>query len=183
MNINNIYFPDEIIDFFFERLEMEEKIQFHQMNRYTYNRYRVGIKNEIFNLINKNYAFFYDCIQKFNYSTDEKNILRKKSIEGINVVLSTSGSFYDLRFIFELIYLDRNIYDDYTFNYPIDHFKNGNNDVFRMMVNDIKKSISFNRYETIVNIEKNILLFSLRRTFKPILYKTHENKWKQVYIN
>ena len=58
MNINNIYFPDEIIDFFFERLEMEEKIQFHQMNRYTYNRYRVGIKNEIFNLINKNYAFF-----------------------------------------------------------------------------------------------------------------------------
>ena len=48
------------------------------------------------------------------------------------------------------------------------------------MIKDIYNSISFDRYETVLNIEKKMILISLKRYFKPILWKTNEEQW--IYL-
>ena len=55
-----------------------------------------------------------------------------------------------------------------------------NIDTLSLMIKEICNSISFNRYETILNVEKKMILYSLKRNFKPILWKTNDPKW--IYL-
>ena len=50
------------------------------------------------------------------------------------------------------------------------------------MIKEIYKSISFNRYESIRNIEKEMILFSLMRNFKPTNWNTREDNWTHIII-
>ena len=85
--------------------------------------------------------------------------------------MTHTGTYGDLRFIFELCYKYEDIYKDA----PLKERK-----LLSIMINEIYNSISFTRNETILNIEKKMILISLKRFFKPILWKTTEVKW--VYL-
>ena len=54
--------------------------------------------------------------------------------------------------------------------------------ILQIMIKVICKCISFNRFETIQNIEKEMILFSLKRNFNPILWKTWEDKWTYLVL-
>ena len=55
--------------------------------------------------------------------------------------------------------------------------------MLQLMIKVISKCISFNRFESIQNIEKEMILFSLKRNFNPILWKTREEKWTYLIID
>ena len=48
--------------------------------------------------------------------------------------------------------------------------------ILQLMIKVISKCISFNRFESIQNINGKYLIL-LKRNFKPVLWKTREEKW------
>ena len=101
-------------------------------------------------------------------------VLKEKSIYGINAVDAGVYKYYDLRFIFEIVYKYSGIYDNYE--YPKDKENIGD------IILGIKDSISFDRFETINNMNHKSELYSLSRYFKPLLWKTKEDKWTELFI-
>ena len=78
--------------------------------------------------------------------------------------MNVSGKFCDLRFLFEVCYYLRKDY--YEIIYEEGRFEG--KEILLLMVKEIYNSISFNRFETILNVEKKMILYSLKRGFKPI---------------
>tara|TARA_Y100000996_G_C22537869_1_gene648920 strand:- start:624 stop:1151 length:528 start_codon:yes stop_codon:yes gene_type:complete len=174
MELCKVFIPDIITDKLFFELDYKEKIQYSYINKYTYSRYRILIKNNVHQHINNNYKLFYGCIKRFDYDHENLIKLRDASINGIKAIISGQHHYYDLRFIFELIYLKKHIYEDVIYIEPKENL--------RMVVTSIVVSLSFNRFETINNINNNSLLYPLWKLFKPLLYKTCEEEWSPLYI-
>ena len=170
MNINNIYIDGSITDNIYHNLPHNDKIMFIKVNKELFTRYKDDIRHNIFNYINNDYTLFYDCLKRFNYTKNEQKKLIDLSLK-VNTVMTHTGTYGDLRFIFELCYKYEDIYKDA----PLKERK-----LLSIMINEIYNSISFTRNETILNIEKKMILISLKRFFKPILWKTTEVKW--VYL-
>ena len=168
MNVNNIYINDEITDNIYNILHYNDKISFAKVNKHSFTTYKDKIRHEVFNYINWDYNLFYDCLKRFNYNKTEKEKLLELSLK-VNTVQTTTGVYGDLRFIFEICYKYR---ESYVYsNSPL-----RDRTLLSLMIKDIYNSISFDRYETVLNIEKKMILISLKRYFKPILWKTNEEQ-------
>ena len=174
MELNNIYLNKEHIDLIFSKLDIKDKTSFIQINKYINNVYKKSLKDLIFNYINTDYKDFFYLFKRYSYSSSEMEVLKEKSIYGINAVDAGVYKYYDLRFIFELVYKYSGIYDNYE--YPKDKENIGD------IILGIKDSISFDRFETINNMNHKSELYSLSRYFKPLLWKTKEDKWTELFI-
>ncbi len=175
MDVNSIYIHEDIINKIFGLLNFNDKINFTKTNKISFFLCKGKVRNEIFQYINHDYLLFHECLKRFKYTKEEEIMLMKKSLD-VNTVFNVSGEFYDLRFIFELCYYSRN----YFYKNIYKKCKMKNIDTLSLMIKEICNSISFNRYETILNVEKKMILYSLKRNFKPILWKTNDPKW--IYL-
>ena len=166
MEFNKVYLDDNLLYKIYNLLPFNDMITFSYINQYTYNNYKQKTKYKIFLFLNNDYKLFRKCLQFYKYSITELYYLGKYSINNINYVTRYDNDdihYYDLRFIFELIYN--------KFNYKNIPIKD---EFLIKAIKYIKKSISFNRFETIYNISKYPLLHSLSYMFTP------KTKW--VYI-
>tara|TARA_B100000519_G_C14093016_1_gene367282 strand:+ start:214 stop:750 length:537 start_codon:yes stop_codon:yes gene_type:complete len=175
MELNNVYLDEEIINIFFNLLDFKSKINFTKINKVLFVLYKDKVRCGIFQYINHDYLLFHECLKRFKYTKKEQIILMDKSLD-VNSVMNVSGQFCDLRFIFELCYYSRNYF--YKNTYKKGKLKG--KDILSLMIKEICNSISFNRFETILNIEGKMILYSLKRSFKPILWKTNESRW--IYL-
>ena len=104
MELNNIYLNKEHIDLIFSKLDIKDKTSFIQINKYINNVYKKSLKDLIFNYINTDYKDFFYLFKRYSYSSSEMEVLKEKSIYGINAVDAGVYKYYDLRFIFEIVY-------------------------------------------------------------------------------
>lgn len=189
MIVHDIYIDNEISDIFFNQLSFYDKINFTKTCKSLFRRYKDNLRMEAFNFINNDYYLFYECLKRFKYTREEQKKLMIISMD-VPPIESTSGVFMDLRFIFEICYnlknyFYKNLYKkDFGENIKIQY---GNTIyekeyILQLMIKVICKCISFNRFETIQNIEKEMILFSLKRNFNPILWKTREDKWTYLLL-
>ncbi len=173
MELNYIYVDENILDIVFERLKIKDKISFCYINSYTYNRYKQRIKNIIYKSINVDYNIFYDLLQRYDYNSEELGLLKEKSVYEINPVAAGIHTYYDLRFIFEIVYKYNCAFNNYEFPKKKSNLK--------ICIENIRNKISFNRFETINNINKDTSLFPLAHCFRPLAYKTREERWMYLF--
>ena len=185
MNVGDLYIGGEITDKFFHLLSFYDMIHLTKCCKESFQRYKDIIRHLAFQYINSDYLLFYECLKRFKYTNEEQKRLMKSSMNVLPIE-TTSGSFMDLRFIFEIcyyckIYLYKGIYKN-SYDSQIIKMQYGNTIyekeyILQLMLKEICKCISFNRFESIRNIEREMILFSLKRNFNPILWKTREEKW------
>ena len=63
--------------------------------------------------LNKEHIDLFYLFKRYSYSSSEMEVLKEKSIYGINAVDAGVYKYYDLRFIFEIVYKYSGIYDNY----------------------------------------------------------------------
>jgi len=185
MNVGDLYIGGEITDKFFHLLSFYDMINLTKCCKESFQRYKDIIRHLAFQYINSDYLLFYECLKRFKYTNEEQKRLMKSSMNVLPIE-TTSGSFMDLRFIFEIcyyckIYLYKGIYKN-SYDSQIIKMQYGNTIyekeyILQLMIKEICKCISFNRFESTRNIEREMILFSLKRNFNPILWKTREEKW------
>jgi len=185
MNVGDLYIGGEITDKFFYLLSFYDMINLTKCCKESFQRYKDIIRHLAFQYINSDYLLFYECLKRFKYTNEEQKRLMKSSMNVLPIETKT-GSFMDLRFIFEIcyyckIYLYKGIYKN-SYDSQIIKMQYGNTIyekeyILQLMIKEICKCISFNRFESIRNIEREMILFSLKRNFNPILWKTREEKW------
>lgn len=191
MNFGDLYIDGEITDKFFYLLSFYDMINLTKCCKEPFQRYKDIIRHLAFQYINSDYPLFYECLKRFKYTNEEQKRLMKSSMNVLPIE-TTSGSFMDLRFIFEIcyylkMYLYKNVYN-HSYDKHIIKMQYGNTIyekeyILQLMIKVISKCISFNRFESIQNIEREMILFSLKRNFKPILWKTREEKWTYLIID
>ena len=174
MELNNIFINEGIIDIIYQLLSFDTKIIFNQLNRHTYLKYNDSIKNTVFQCINSDYHIFKRCFQRYTYSESELLELGICAIQDIQtisdqrdpmVTFLTCNKYFDLRYLFELIYHGFDVYHN-----NIIKKKN-----LIYIIKKIQQCISFNRFETIQNINKEPSLYPLH-----ILFKSESNDWKFI---
>lgn len=167
MDFSGIYLSEDIIDRFFCNLLYNDMFSFYQINKYTYERYDNYIKYLIYDFLNTNYRYFKIWMKNYIYSEEEIFEMGINATKGVNHVWgSPIYRYYDLRFLFELIYAGLDVYNVKIIEASNDHI----NLHYDMQI--IKSCISFNRFETIQNINKEMLLYSLHIMFK--ITKTYD---------
>jgi|TARA_B100002051_G_scaffold159630_1_gene150896 hypothetical protein len=108
MEITNIYISNDVIDLFIKFLNLKSKIKFSQINKYLYENYNKKYKKyKIYNIINNDYVTFYKYLQKYTFTSNEYNDLLKISLKETPIIGRACG-FYDMRFIFELMFINQN---------------------------------------------------------------------------
>ena len=185
MNVGDLYIDREITDKFFYLLSFYDMINLTKCCKGSFYRYKDIVRRLAFQYINSDYVLFYECLRRFKYTKEEQMRLMKCSMN-VLPVKSTSGSFMDLRFIFEICYyckeylyksVYKNSYDSHTIKMQYGNIIYEKEYILQLMIKEISKCISFNRFESIRNIDREMILFSLKRNFNPILWKTREEKW------
>jgi hypothetical protein len=180
--MNLFILTDDILDIIFNQLTLDEMIIFYQVNSHTYNTFKDVIKNKAKIYLNKDYKKFRDVIVRYNYCNEELLEMGLIAVKGINQVAPflkykhlKTYKYYDLRYLFELILLGLDIDDEHF----IDESRKNSvrfETQIEMMLKSIKNSISFNRFETIHNINKKPeMLGVLHRSFR-----ANDKEW--VYI-
>ena len=100
-------------------------------------------------------------MQKYKYSEDEIFTMGIVATKGVNKVWGGPlYSYYDMRFLFELIYAGLDVNNVKIMEATKDHIN------LHLNMKKIKSCISFNRFETIHNIHKEIMLYSLHIGFR-----------------
>ena len=162
MDFDTIFLTDGLITLIYENLSYHDKINFSHINHYSYQNYSNTVKYLAFEFINKDYKLFKEWMNRYKYTNDEIKQLGIKSILGVRPVWgSIMCGYSDLRYIFELIYTGLDFYDDEVKG----NIKQLN---LFMIMKKIKQCISFNRFETIHNINNEVMLRPLHRLFEPI---------------
>ena len=172
MEFNYLFFTNDIINIIFEGLSHHDKITFSHINQYTYHNYYNKCKYLLFDYLNKDYKSFKEWMKRYTYTESELQEIGIVCIRDIGTVWeSPLTCYYDLRYIFELIYANL----DY-------HNKEIKNCIQKMnlflIMTTIKKCISFNRFETIHKINQEIMLRPLHSLFSPI----HQGRRPWEYI-
>ena len=176
MNTNNIYIGEEIIDIFYGLLSFNDRINFTKTNKEIFFLYKDKVRCEIFQYINHDYLLFHECLKRFNYTNAEQIRLMEESMNVMRLH-SSRGYFCDLRFIFELCYYSKHYFFKNIYKKQLqDH----QGEILSLMIKEIISCISFNRFESLLNIEKKMILYSLKRDFKPILWKTNDVTWRYL---
>jgi len=190
MNICDLYISNEITDKFFYLLSFYDMINLTKCCKSSYKMYKDIVRRLAFKYINSDYILFHECLRRFKYTTNEQMKLMCISMNVLPIE-TTLGTFMDLRFIFEICYYCKmHLYKNIYHKYDKQKNKRQNKDtiyerenILQIMIKEICKCISFNRFESIQNIEKEMILFSLKRNFKPIIWKTREEEWRYLIIN
>jgi hypothetical protein len=173
------YLHEEIIAKIFFKLSYKDKYSFLQLNRYTYSKYDDHIKKLVYGFLNTNYKYFKMSFRRYKYSQEEIVFMGIKATrEATTVWGSEMYGYYDLRFLFELIYAGLDVKHKEIINASKDHIN------LILNIQRIKKCISFNRFETIHNINQEPMLYSLHKMFK-ITKKndsdiTYSVEWKTI---
>lgn len=168
MELNNTYFEEGIIDIIFNSLDYTDKFSFSKLNRFT-RKYKGAIKYQIFNLINNEYDKYKLLMIMYRFNQNELLDLGIIAVSGINMLWGTTlTGYYDLRYIFELIFAGLNIYHP-----SIKENCKGVNLFY--LIRQIKLCLSFNRFETIKNINNHASLRVLNTAFIPL--KSNDKKW------
>jgi len=165
--------PNEIFLIIYNNIyETKNKKYFIQINKNTNNLLQEEFDKLYFEkTLNNNYLQFYKLLNKYDYDMDYLNSLLIKAIEKILTVWGNrSCGFYDMRFIFELMYkgcIPENIGN---LNFTAKHF-------YRLFYNNIKNCIVYNdRQTTLINIENSSNLLSLKRKFNYYKHGDYKNK-------
>lgn len=169
MNLQSIEILDIIIGF----LDPKNKVNFISSFKYIFKeRYTLILKYNIYYWNNRNYLQFYKCLINFNYTISEINLLLQNSLEHIPTIYKLTKNkkhkkwgtfgFYDMRYIFELLFLNKSsLSDDNILHFNL-HF-------YIHFYKPLKQSIKSNRKDTINVINKNKLLLPLHTSFKGYL--------------
>ena len=161
MEFNGKYFDSNVIDNIFKKLDYEDMIQFLQVNKYMVKVYQNYIKYKIFDYINKDYRMFKGCFNRYTYNDKVIKELGIIALKKLNTIWGSNlTGYYDLRFIFELIMSGLNINDK-------DIIEANNSLSIRFIVKKMNSCKSFNRFETIRNVNSEPSLRSLHSTFHP----------------
>ena len=191
MNIGELYIDYEITDKFFYLLSFYDKLNLTKCCKASFKRYKDIMRHEAFAYINDNYVLFHECLRRFKYTKDEQIKLMDLSMN-VLPIQSTSGTFIDLRFIFEICYyckrhlykgVNKKNYESYVVKMEYGNTIYEKEYVLQLMIKEICKCISFDRFESIRNIEREMILFSLQRKFKPFLWKTREEQWTYLIVD
>ena len=172
MEFNSLFFTNDIINIIFEGLSHHDKITFSHINQYTYHNYHNKCKYLLFDHLNKDYKCFKEWMKRYTYTENELQEIGIVCISDIGTVWeSPLTCYYDIRYIFELIYAGLD-YNNKEIKDRIQHLN-----LFLIMTT-IKKCISFNRFETIHKINQEVMLRPLHRLFSPI----HQGSRSWEYI-
>ena len=156
MEFSDIFLPENIIFIIYEKLYNNNNIIFSHINNYTYNTFKKINKYKIFTFINNNYKLFRQYLNIYNYSQSDLNTLGLLSSFNMKTIKSNMlYNYYDLRYIFELVYNNCVFYTNII------------DDKILYIINNIQNCKSFNKFETILNINRNFVLYSLHYNFKP----------------
>ena len=180
--MNLFILTDDVLDIIFNQLTLDEMIFFYQVNSYTYNLFKDVIKNKAKIYLNTDYKKFRNVVVRYNYRKEDLLEMGLLGVKGINRVAPflkykhlKPYKYYDLRYLFELIFLGLDI-DDKLF---VDECRKQSvrfETQIEMMLKSIKNNISFNRFETVHNINKEAqILGVLHRSFR-----ANDKDW--VYI-
>ena len=177
MNFSKIFINDNLIDIIYNKLDLNDKVNFSSINNYSFNNYKGINKSRIYLYVNNDIILFKKALERFNYSQNELLKISEIAINNIpNVKEKKSGSYqtnginniyncyYDLRYIYELILYELHI-NNIEFNNIVD---NHSNDIIKFLINTIKKNISFTRTETAWKINSEPCLRTLHYDFKPL---------------
>ena len=178
MDFQNIYIPHEIIDIIFQNMDYLNKKNFILINKYLYKKYNKKIhfyRLDIY--LNNDYKKFYLLLNYHDYKED-KIYLEKVlnlSINNLQTVWKNDNNgYFDLRFLFELIYKHKRLIKNLEFKNPYKH----NNHIIIAIINTIILSIKSTRKETLNEINNNSYLSSLKNDFNP---KSIKNK--KIWMN
>ena len=168
------YITDDILLYILELLNYKEKIFLIICFKEFYNKYdHILKKYKIhYHLNNNNYVQFYNLLDTFDYNKNEVLNLMVKSLKVMKIInrykkrILRISSFYDMRFIFELLY---------KYEYRLDEstVKNENIHFHLHFYNQLLSCIYHNdRSKTKKKINNNKMLISLHSSFKGI-YNTN----------
>lgn len=180
MDLNSIYIHEDIIFLIYKKLNINSKIIFSYINKFTYNNYKSINKKLIYNYIYTDYLLFKKILNYYNYSNLELELIAKKCLINIPIIsekktgsYQTNGLnnklnyYYDLRYFFELIMNNLSIKN---------LFKSNSNNKIKLMLNKIINNKYLSRHETLWNISSDPSLRTLNWNFKP-----YDNiKWIKV---
>ena len=175
MNVVNLFIADDVFDIIFQKLNYEGKIIFSQINQFTYNRYYPLIKLDISKSLNDDYHSFKRYFRRFTYSHEMIQELGIEALNGIRTCWKGGRGYYDMRYLFELIYHGLNSND-------VEIRKNTKNSSLQIIMKCIKRCISFSRSETIHQINKESMLYCLHILFNPTKGKnaTIQVEWEKI---
>ena len=143
-----ILLNDDLLYIIYEKLNSSDKFNFIKINKYIYNLFKINMqKYGIINLLNKDYPKFYYFYNKYKFNSEFNNLLFKKAISDIKIVWGGNGTmgYYDLRYIFEIMFNESNI-NEYTTKLLNNHF-------YIFFYNNLKNCIVYNnRPKTLNNI-------------------------------
>lgn len=154
MEMLDIYINEHLLDNIFDNLEIDDQIIFTHINKYTYTRYMYSVKSLVYQYINNDYNIFYTCICRYKYTDIELKRLCNLSLHNLDIDIIYGKRYYDLRYIFELLYRRRDIYNSIQID----------NNKMNTIVKNIKTIMGIDRYDTINNINNHPMLFQLRHT-------------------
>ena len=168
--------PTEIINILFNNLtELKDKFYFSICNKELYN-YLGGnniLKFQIMQFLNNDYINFYKYLNTYNYDILFLNNLAKKAIKEIPAIYgSRSCGYYDMRFIFELMYNKIILKDKIV--------KSINNNFYTFFYGNLKLCFkNTERNKIIKKVNKQRMLQSLKNNFK--VYK-NKDLYHKTYI-
>ena len=114
------------------------------------------------------------CLQKYTYTEEEIQGIGITAVKGVGSVWDGGNcGYYDLRYLFELIYRGLNIDEDIIQNTKYSNLP--------IIMKKIKQCISFTRSETIHKVNNEVMLYSLHTLFTPIVQSIkNKNKNKSI---
>ena len=155
---------DDILDSIFLCIkEIKDIRSFIGVNKRFNERYKERInKYKLILYVNQDYLNFYEILHKNNYTRD-RNYIEKiivKAFMNIPTIRYKVVDFYDLRYVFELMFLGYGLQSEDIKLYNI-HF-------YIHFYDKIKKCLKFNREDTLNEIEKSSYLFTLKQSSNKI---------------
>ena len=155
-----IFFNKDILEFIFINLPIRERIKFIETNKFCYENFKKEIqKYKLILYANKDYINFYHTLNDYKYEDYYEKLYIDKIVARCfmyipNVWATQTCGMYDLRFIFELIF---NGYD------PEKEVKKYNIHFYIHFYKRIKDYLSDSREKTLLGLEKDSYLFSLKK--------------------
>lgn len=188
MELNSIYLDENIINIIYNKLEINSKIKFAYLNKFTYTNYKCINKTLIYNYIYTDYILFKKLLNFFNYNEKELLLIGRTCLENIPKIaekktrsfqtyginnklrrLNRNYYYYDLRYFFELIMNNISVKELIK--------SKDINDKIKLMLNKIVKYRYLSRFETLWKISSEPSLRTLNWDFTPC---DKDIKWVKV---
>jgi len=171
MEVNSFFITEDLFDLIFLILPYEDKINFSQITHFTYNTYYHRIRFTVHKSLLTDYRLFKMCFQRYTYTEEEIQELGITAVKGVGSVWDGGHcGYYDLRYLFELIYRGLNIDKGIIQNTKYSNLQ--------IIMKKIKQCLSFTRSETIHKVNNEVMLYSLHTSFTPIVKRSKNKRIK-----